>query len=333
MPTTPDSEVVKVIRAHRLGMNAQEEAVIENLGSRWLGVERALDANISALANEMTRRAQAGETITNAMAQKAERYAILKAQLQQEVAKYNKDAAVIISGGQDTALRLGITSAQDAIYASYPSPLSASFNRINVKAVESMIGYAGNGSPLSSLLKNDYPDAVDGLLQSLVNGVAMGQTADQVARNMADGMGMGLDRSLLIARTEINRAYRTGSTEQYRESGVTSGFMRLVARDEACLACLALDGERFDSADEMDDHPNGRCTCVPIVAGMPLPEWEKADTWLANQSEDKQRAVLGNTRYEMYKAGTPLSAFGKKAHSDEWGDNPQIVPIRDLKKE
>lgn len=326
----PDSKVVQVIRAHRENMNAAEEATVRLMAERWLGVERALDANIAALANEMLLKAQNGEVITDAMVRRAERYEILKAQATNEIAKYNKEAVQIISAGQTNALQLGIDTAQDAIHVSYPSAFSTSFNRINIGAVNSMIGFAGDGSPLNDLLKEDFPDAVDGLLQALIDGVAQGKGADAVSRMMAEGAGMGLDRSLLIARTELNRAYRTGSTEQYRESGVTLGFMRLVARDEACLACIILDGEKFDSEDEMDDHPNGRCTCVPIIEGMPEPVWEKAQDWFANQSEEIQRELMGDTRFELYQAGVPLEAFASKKQDDVWGASPQIVNIGDL---
>jgi hypothetical protein len=331
MPTTPESEVVRVVRAHRLAMVAADEAVMRDLGMRWLEVERALDANIAALANEMLMKQQAGEDVTAAMVRRAERYQILKAQAANEVAKYNNDAVKIISAGQENALQMGIDTAQDAIFASYPSPLSASFNRINIKAVERMIGYAGDGSPLSRLLRNDFPETYDGLLQGLINGVAQGRGAAAVSRMMAEGAGMGLDRSLLIARTEINRAYRTGSTEQYRESGVTDGFMRLAARDEACLACLLLDGERFETADEMDDHPNGRCTCVPVVSGTPAPGWERGADWFQNQSEEAQRALMGDTRFELWQNGVPLDAFAGKTQNTTWGASPKITPVAELR--
>lgn len=330
MPRDPDSLVVQVLRAHREGMNAQEQAVIESMATRWLGVERALDANIAALANEMLLKAQAGEVITEAMVKRGERYAILNAQLKAETAKYNNDANKIISAGQENALRLGVETAQDAIYSSFPSPLSANFNKINVGAVNAAIGHAGDGSPLNTLLKNDFPDAADGLLQALINGVAMGESADKVARNMAEGMGMGLDRSLLIARTELNRNFRTSSTQQYRESGVVTGFRRLVSRDGSCMACLILDGEFLETEEELDCHPNGRCVAVPILEGEPPPEWQLGADWLADQPETAQREILGNTRFDMWKDGTPLSDFAGKTHSDEWGDAPFIVSLRDL---
>lgn len=326
----PDSESVIVLRTYRLAMNAAEDEIIRQMGERWLEIERALEGNIAALANEMLLKAQAGEAVTDAMIRRSERYTILKAQMDAEILKYNSEAAQMVTAGQENALRLGIQAATDAITVTYPTEWSASFNRINMAAVEAMIGMTGDGSSLVELLMKDFGEAADGIVQALINGVAQGLGADKVARAMAEEMGQEIDRALLIARTELNRAYRAGSTEQYRESGVTDGFMRLVARDEACLACIVLDGERFDSEDEMDDHPNGRCTAVPVIAGMPLPEWEKAQDWFENQPESVQRERMGNTRYEKYKSGTPLDSFAVKAHDPTWGDSPQITPIGQL---
>jgi hypothetical protein len=315
-----------------MAMNAREDVTMRALGNQWLSMERQLSGNISALANEMVRRAEAGEVITEAMVRRAERYQILQAQMKAEIAKYNKEAASIISTGQENALQLGIDAAQNAITTMLPVAERAAFNRINIKAVEAMIGYAGDGSPLNSLLKNEFGVATDGMLQALINGVATGQGADPTARAMMQGVDMGLDRSLLIARTEMNRAYRSGSTEQYRESGVVVKFKRLVARDEACASCLALDGEEFDSADELDDHPNGRCTVVPVIEGIDSPTWQEGSDWFSMQDEARQRDILGPGRFELYKGGMPLSDMVHKTHSDEWGDSPALIPLRDLQK-
>jgi len=326
----PDSQSVIVLREYRLAMNAWEDEVIRRMGERWLEIERALESNMAALANEMLLKAQAGEVVTDAMIRRAERYAILHAQMGAEIAKYNREAAGLIRAGQENAMKLGIQAATDAIEVTYPNALSSAFNRINLAAVEAMIGKASDGSPLLQLLMRDFDDAADAIVQALVDGVAQGLGAVETARGMVEGMGVGMDRALLIARTELNGAYRAGSTEQYRQSGVVEGWMRLVARDEACLACLALDGEKFDTADEMDDHPNGRCTCVPILTGMDPPEWEKAQDWFANQDEARQREIMGNTRFELYKAGTPISDFGIKTHDPTWGASPRVTPISEL---
>ena len=326
-----DSKVVQVLRSYRTRMDGLDAQLMEDMGRRWLLIEQRLQAEINALADEMARRVALGETITQQMVWKSERYQILKAQMEAEIVKFNRDAVTIISQAQEGAMQLGINAAQDALFMSYPSPLSAAFTRINIGAVESFIGFAGDGSPLYTLLAADYAVAVNAIVDSMVANLAMGQSSAQIARGIMEASGMGLDRAMLIARTESQRAYRLASTEQYRQSGVTMGFMRLVKKDGACIACLMLDGERFESESDLDDHPNGRCTAVPIVEGVDAPAWEFGQDWFANQTEDKQREILGNTRFEMYQNGTPLDAFAGKTHNDTWGDSPQAIPISTLK--
>lgn len=327
----PDSDVVRNLRAFREAMNAQEEETTRDLGNRWLAMERRLNSSMIALAADVDRLIQQGQEPTIAMIKKMERYQALQVQMIAEIEKYNIDAARIITNSQTAALTLGIDAAQNAITTMLGDTAGAgAFDRINIQAVNSMIGFAGDGSPLSDLLKNDYDVAADGMLQALINGVGLGQSAADTARDMAQGFGMGMDRALLIARTELNRSYRAGSVQQYRDSGVVVKFKRLVARDEACLACLALDGEIFDTADEMDDHPNGRCTCVPVLVGMPAPEWDTAQDWFAEQDEARQLEILGPGRFELYKNGMPIQDMARKVHNDTWGASPAIIPLKDL---
>ena len=334
-PRPPDSTVLLVLQAHRANMDAMEADLMADMGRRWLVIEHGLEADIAALAQEMARRTTAGETITQQMIWRADRYKIIKAQLADEIKKYNKDYAVdTISRAQQQYASLGIQAAQDAITANYPSPLSASFNRININAVESMIGFAGDGSPLYTLLKNDYGDAANGLVDALVNGLARGLGPGQIGRDMANGMGMGLDRALLIARTEAARSYRTGSTKQYRESGVVSGFMRLVKKATACAACLMLDGETFQLAEELDDHPRGKCMVIPLVEGVDPPEWQKGKDWFLEQSEADQKRILGPKKWQAWKDNDiPLERFAQHAHSDVWGVSPRVATLAELSTE
>lgn len=324
-----DSIVVQILRTYRAQMDALDEELMRELGERWLRAENHLQSEMNALAEEMARRRAEGEEITEQMVWRSERYQQLQWQMKAESAKYNQDAAQTIEEYQRRAAQIGIDAANAAIEGSV-GPLSAAWNRINVQAVEAMIGIAGDGGPLYLLLAKDYGSAVDGLLDALVSGIASGKGVKDIVRDMADGFGMGLDRAILIARTETQRAYRMGSTEQYRESGVVTGFMRLVKKEGACLGCLLLDGEIFDTADELDDHPNGRCTAIPIVRGVDAPEWEKGMDWLKSQPESKQREIMGNQRYELWQSGTPLEAMTHKAHDEVWGDSPQPTPIGQL---
>jgi len=332
MPT-PESEAVRVLRDFRIRMEALDASAVNDLATQWLQIEVSLEKDMLILAQEFERRRAAGEIITEQMVFKSRHYEVLKAQVEKEITKYNKDFVVdAISSSQERAAILGINAATESIYASYPSALSANFDKLNVKAIESLIGSAGDGSPLYKLLQKASPEAVDGIRSAMLAGLGRGDGALAIAKAMVtDGFSRGLDRAILISRTETNRAYRSASVQQYRESGVVVSYFRLVNKATACLSCLLLDGQEFSLEPEFEDHPNGTCTCVPRVSGMDAPEWEKGHDWLESQTEEKQREILGDTRFEMWKNGTPLDAFVTHSHSDIWGDAPAIRSLNSLR--
>lgn len=328
-----DPQVIRVLNEYRAALDARESALMETMAQRWLAVERGLEADMLALASEVEKRQAAGKTITEQMVWREERYKSLQRQLEVEVRKYNHDAAEVIAQAQADNAALGITAAQDAIQVSFASTgaMGPMWNRIHVSAVEAMIGFAGDGSPLYSLLKESYPAAVDGLLNSLINGIARGQGAAVTARDMANGMGMGLDRALLIARTETARAYRSASTQQYRESGVVNGFYRLVKKATACLACLMLDGQRFENAEELSDHPRGKCTAVPGVIGVGKPKWESGMEYFKALTPEEQSNRMGAEKYRLWQDGQfKLNDLAKMQHDPTWGDSPRVASILEL---
>jgi len=328
-----ESTVVKVLKSHRARLDARDTELMEDMGKRWLQVEYNLQSDMSVLAEEMARRQREGQPVTVQMIRLSEQYKRTQDRMAAEITKYNNQYAVDrIETAQKQFASMGIDASQDAITSSFSNPLMASFDRINVNAVESMIGLAGDGSPLKSLLVEDYGDAANGVFDALVNGLARGLGPSQIASDMRNGMGMGFERSLLIARTEAARAYRTGSTKQYRESGVVNGFMRLVKKETACLGCLMLDGEIFELADELNDHPRGKCTAVPIVEGTDPPQWETGKQWLEKLPEDQQRKILGPARFELYKQGYPLDAFSSLQHNKVWGSSPIPTPLENITK-
>jgi SPP1 gp7 family putative phage head morphogenesis protein len=326
----PDPLVVTTLRNFRVALGLREDALVESMAGQWLEIESRLDAQIGLLAREMADLVAEGKPITEQLVWRQERYQYLKSQMQTEIAKYNATAVKTISQAQTGNALLGIDAAQAAITTQI-GPFGTNWNRINVEAVQNMIGFAGDGSPLKSLLAEDYPDAVDGLLKALINGVARGQSPVQTAREMKDGMAGGLQRALVIARTETARAYRMASTEQYRQSGVVRGFRRLVFRQTACMACLMLDGELFDVASEMDDHPNGKCCAIPMVAGVADPTWETGKQWFAKLTPEEQEAKMGPGMFAAWKDGKiDLSDLAAKQHSDTWGDSPAVPSLASL---
>lgn len=325
----PEPDVVKILREYRAALGVQDSALMEEMANRWLQVMNSLDADIKLLAVEMMERRAKGDVITQQMLWLDKRYQALKSQMETALGRYTNDAANLIAKGQSTSAAMGIEAAQSAIIAQ----TDLVFNQINISAVESMIGFLRNGAPLETLLQQSYPLAMDGLGTALVNGIARGFGSTKIAMDMVDGSGMGLERAVLIGRTEVARAFRTSSTKQYRESGVVHGFRRLVFKPTACLACLMLDGEHFDAESELDDHPAGKCVAVPEIIGETGPSWETGEDWFAGLSPEQQQERMGGAVYEAWKDGQfSLADLAQKNHSETWGDSPRVATLSELTK-
>jgi hypothetical protein len=113
------------------------------------------------------------------------------------------------------------------------------------------------------------------LRQTIGDGLAAGQTVDEIGRDIYDGYGFSEERAALIANTEVRRASNQGALEGYaaiKSSGVPLKKEWLVA-DSPCEECEgnADDGaigidETFSSGDDAPPgHPNCQCTLIPVT--------------------------------------------------------------------
>jgi SPP1 gp7 family putative phage head morphogenesis protein len=329
VPSEPD--VVRVLREFKRALLAGEAEQVATLTLRWRDVERLLEESILLLAQELADLHATGMPATQGAVMRLERYQRLLAQVLDEIARYTAYAERLVTTGQREMAALGLDAAHAAIRA---SGVRGGFNVLPVSAVEAMVGLAGDGSPLFDVLRKRAlsPDAVEGLTQALVRGTALGWNPRKTARAMRSGLAEGLQKALVIARSEQLRVYRHATVEGYRQSGVVSGFRRLATKDaRTCMACLVSDGEVFRLEQEMDDHPCGRCTAVPIIIGMPPVQWQTGAEWFGGLAESTQRRMLGDRRYELWREGRfGLEQLRRTAHSDVWGDSPRVATVAEL---
>jgi hypothetical protein len=135
-----------------------------------------------------------------------------------------------------------------------------------------------------------------------------------------------------IARTETLRVYRLTTLERYRASGVVVGYRRLASKSaRTCVACLMADG-RFYALDEpFDQHPNCRCTLVPVLRTGDLVQWETGQEWFRRQPERVQREMLGPARYQLWRAGqVTLDDLVTRIEDSTWGGALVPTPVRAL---
>lgn len=332
--TVQEPEVIRLLRQYRLALIGREDEQIKRLAKEWLALEYSLKDEMTLLALEINEAKLKGSIVTEQLIRRMNRYQKLNEQMKVEILKFTREIAIPdIEAEQLQFGLMGIQSASEAIKLT--GALGVAFDRLPADAVETYVGMLGDGTPLYRLLKEAYPDALDGVVKSLLEGTAKGLGPNQVALQMSRAMGMGLERITLIARTEQLRVNRLVSAQQYRESGLDGVMKRVATKDDrVCMACLALDGEIIPLDEELDDHPRGRCTAVFQIKSSPTVQWEKGPDWFVKQDESFQRSMMGDTKYEMWKAGQfQLKDIAKKSFDPVWGSSPREATIKELQNE
>ena len=327
----PDPAVVVQLREFKAQLLARESSQMADMTRRWLDVEHTLDAKIADLAQEVF---DLGLTVPREKVYQLARYRELLAQAKVQVGQYQRWSGQLIADKQAEWAGLGLQQAQAAIQTSFldAGQIGANFTHLPVEATENMIGFAGNGAPLHDLLKDCFPEAWSGLETALIRATAVGINPRETAAAMRDGFGLGLNKAMVIARTEQIRAYRMASTQQYRESGVVSGFRRLSAHDSrVCLACLAAEGQLFDVAEELTDHVCGRCTAVPIVDGVPEVQFQTGAEWFTTLDPSAQKEMLGADRFQAWQAGAfQFGDLVTHTQNATWGGGIAVTPLNKL---
>jgi len=329
-----ESDVIRLIRSFKTKLLNREARQVAEMTRRWLALEDRIEGLTYMLAADVSERYDTGTRIGVSQLVTLDRYQALLAQVDYELAQYSEWLGASISDAQASNIRFGIQSSTQAIQAIYDANgVTANFRTLPVDAVRNLIGYAGDGSLLVDYLKVQLPlTTVQGLTNALIEAVALGNNPRQSARLMAEGGQMGLQQALTIMRTEQLRPYREASRQNMAASGVVSGYKRIATRDtRVCPACLFDDGKVYKLSDEFAEHVCGRCSLVPIVIGMPEITWQYGRDWFMEQSPEDQISILGQGRYDAWKAKKfNLSEIVKTIPNETWGPSIQAKSLKEL---
>jgi len=329
--STPDPKIIRMLREYRASLIAREDEQVKRLAAQWIDIENSLLDEMQLLALQIIEAKESGKAITEQLIMRMDRYQRLNAQMKSRILEFTKEtAAPDIESEQREYGGAAIDIANDVIRSQFR--LAPAFDTLPLEHVETYVGLLGNGAPLNTLLKEAYPDSLDGVIKALLEGTAKGLNPGQIATNAAKGLGMGLERITLIARTEQLRVNRLVSADQYRRSGLQGVMKRVATKDDrVCMACLVSDGEIIPLDQELDDHPRGRCCAIFQIKGVKEIEWQKGPDWFNKQSDDMQKSMMGEDKWEAWKAGKfKLSDLRQNSYSDIWGQSPRVPSLKEL---
>ena len=307
--------------------------MVNAYGQAWTRLKGQLDT----LTQQIEEARAAGVDVSQSWLLRQERYKALLAQTQYEIGQYARYAdssirsqqSAAIQAAQDHARQLTLAGLGDTPEA---ARIIGTWNRVPAEALQHLVGTLADGSPLATLLDQLAPAACLATKKALTTGVVLGNNPRDIARAIRQEAGLGLTRSLTIARTETLRAYRQASIENYaaNEDVVNGWIWTATLGPRTCAACLAMHGTRHAVDEVFASHPNCRCAPVPITkswAELGLPEVDdlpdevfSGEEWFAQQDASTQEQILGPAKYAAFKAGR-ISLSDLVAYRDDpkWG--------------
>jgi len=321
--------VVEVMNTFRQDILRREDAQRRRMATAWLQVERSLRDQVELFTQRVAADGLTAGQIRSRQFQ-LDRFASLLGQTRQQLDQYMDVVEPQIADQQRRMGAQGIRQASAAIRA---IGTRIGFDVLPVGAIENLVGLAGDGSPLRSVLENSYGAGAQGMLDQLLRGVAQGKNPRVIARNMLrDGLAQTLNQVMVTARTEPLRVFREASRQQYQASGVVEGFRRLATKSSrTCPGCLFADGEYYDVGESLREHAGGRCSTVPVVTGFKPVQWETGKDWFRKQSPATQKKVLGPGVWNLWKDGKiELEQTATVHRNDIWGDSVRPTPLREL---
>lgn len=279
--------------------------------------------------------AEVGQEATVSQLSRLERWVSVQHYIEFEMLRYIGEASGLI---RDISIAM-INTAEDVTLAQLaammqpiPAGVTATFNRPPIRAVENMVVNLREGTPLNNLFAEMGLEASQAAKDAIVSGLAQGINPRQIAAEMERVTGETLTRTLRIARTEVNRAFREASRLTMMEnSDVLNGWVWIAQLDDrTCAACLAMHGTFHQIEDVLDDHCNGRCVPVPWtktweelgISGVEQYRYPitSGEEWFRGQSNNVKEKILGHKGFLAYQQGTvELKDFVRQTSSSVWG--------------
>jgi len=315
---------------------ARNSSMYLQIANDWLRVENRIKAELTDLTILLEEKRLAGEVITQQMLWKQDYYRRLIVQAEEQYAYFSSKVAMQIASAQEKNYLLGAQVANNSMDLLYHnvgvfSPFWEVVDESKVKNIAGLL--YDRRSPVYQLLDSKYSASKKAMTDALIEGSMRGYVPSKVAQMAVEASSIGLKYALRIANTELSRAYRMGVYQQFKQSKRIKKYRRYVNKAHACPACLALDGEIIAINQEPYDHPNGMCNFLPVIEGVPDQDWLKGEDWLKQQTEERQRQILGNTRFDIWKGGVPLEKFATTTTSPIWGKNPSVKTLKQLSAE
>jgi SPP1 gp7 family putative phage head morphogenesis protein len=316
-------------RQRRLVLAGEQKAVNRVLGA-WKEAKKGIDQKLVAVTKKIQEATTNGQAVSQAWLYQQHRWTEFLVSIEKEIDSYSKAAAEITTEQQAVNVRLGAKHAKDLAKV---AGVKVGFTMLPDQAFTDLVGFLTDKSPLHELFKQLGPDAVTTARAIFAQEMAAGSNPRKIAKRFRDELEMTKTRSVLIARTETLRSYRTAAQRNYENNShvVIAGRWSSSRDSRTCYLCLAKDGTIIEHGQDFPAHPGCRCAIVPVVKFLDV-DRGTGEEWLTQQPEEVQKKKLGPGRYNLWKSGdASLQDMVRIKSHPRWGKSIQSVPISQIK--
>ena len=332
------SKLQSTVSHYRTQLANNETKATSVLNQAHAHTVKVMQPHLDTLYQQIGDAQASGEPVPLHWLYEQNRLQATKAMIEGNINQYGALAQTQTGQLVSTGAQLGVKSGMTLLADSRPPGVHFSFGVPSRDAIESIVGATSEGSPLAALFAGFGEEAADGAAKALITGITLGENPRMIAPLVEDALDVSRARALTIARTEMLRAYRQAAMETYRANSdvVDSWIWVADLSPRTCAACLAMNGTEHSLDEDLDGHVNCRCVKLPktkswddILGPLGIDtsdidetslDVQSGEDWFNEQSEEVQRSILGNKKYEAYANGDfTLSDLVGHAHSEDWG--------------
>lgn len=316
------SALEQQLQRHRSRLIEHEEAAFRELLEAYEVIERDLAREYRKLQRQIAEAQAAGETISEAWLYRQRRLASLLDQVKQQVERFGQTAAAITTREQRAAIRIAAEQTNDLFRVITGAATLDLGSTLPTRVIEDAVGMMGDGSPILNYYREKLaPKVAEMIRTEVIKAAATGTDFRTIASRLMTTGQITRTRALMAARTEVNRVRREATRQRYIESGVTTGWEWVASKSiRTCPACLWMDGQIFKLEDPFPQHPNCRCTMMPVIEGVERPPRTLGREWFERLTDEEKEKILGIEAAAAYKRGdVTLEDFRGWRNSKEFG--------------
>ncbi len=293
------SELLTLLGQIAKAAERQDRAALNRLIKAYGTLYRRLAPRVDLIAERAAR-----DALTPAQVARMSELDALRRATAAELQDFSGVLASELTAGTAAAAALGANHAAALLRAAIAGTPAAGarVHRVTPDALDVMLEWTRPGGKLRGKIDALAPFHAQRVADALVEAIAAGRNPKAVAAGLQDIFGGGLTDALRMTRTAQLYAYRQATQQSYAANGVEGWTWFAQLDDRTCLSCVSMHGTTHPADEILNDHHNGRCAMVPIVAGQSFVQQTGPD-WFDMLPETNKRAMMPAAVYELYRAG------------------------------